>query len=297
MIVDGRRVLRVFPRRTDYTPRGPYAVVGEPPAGLPKDIAEVHISCLFTWDLEECWRLEELYRALGITKEIFLGGPAVRGFPGAFRPGLYVAREFRKRDGQRYQVTFTSRGCSENCPWCLVPEYEGGLRPLADVEPGNIIQDNNFLACPKEHRRKVYRMLRSQSTVRFAGGLDARHLTAWDVEELEQLSIRELYFAADCGDRLRHLEKAAYHLREFGAHLTPDGRRRKLRCYVLCGFDGGSVDAARNRLERVWELGFLPFAQLYQPPGGFVNYDRGWKALQKQWCRPAIMFAQHKGKG
>lgn len=47
-------ILRVFPRRTSYTPDDPLVRIGPPGAwdvGL--DVDEVHISVPFTWDMGE----------------------------------------------------------------------------------------------------------------------------------------------------------------------------------------------------------------------------------------------------
>ena len=42
-------IIRVFTRRTSYTPDDTYALVGLPPIEIPAH-DEVHISCTFTWD-------------------------------------------------------------------------------------------------------------------------------------------------------------------------------------------------------------------------------------------------------
>ena len=53
-------MIRVFPRRTKWTPNDDLAFIGEPPIiGRPPDLP-VYVSCSFTWDLNEC---ERLYRS------------------------------------------------------------------------------------------------------------------------------------------------------------------------------------------------------------------------------------------
>jgi hypothetical protein len=59
---------RVFPRRTNATPDDAYAFVGSPPALLPDDITEIHISVSFTFDLEEAERLCEAWSKIAPTK-------------------------------------------------------------------------------------------------------------------------------------------------------------------------------------------------------------------------------------
>jgi len=74
--------------------------------------------------------------------------------------------------------------------------------------------------------------------------------------------------------------------------FIPKPRRR---VYVLIGFDGEAVSQAHDRLETVWQMGGTPFAQLYQPADHWIEYSHEWKALARQWSRPAIMAAIHGG--
>ena len=268
-------VIRVFPRRTSFTPNDPYVFIGDPPMMRP-EADEVHISVTFTWDVVEGWRLRGSWAQYYPTVKI--GGPAIPGaFVGDFRPGMYV----------KPGVTFTSRGCNRRCPWCLVPEREGRLL-LLDIQPGSIISDNNLLQAGRDHISTVFDMLRCQGkAATFSGGLDARLVDDWVANELRTVPIREVYLAADTKASLSALRCAVGKL---GSFL----KRRQLRCYVLIGFDGETIAGATERLEAVWETGCLPFAQLYQPPEGRIEYSHDWRALQREWDRPAAMFAQHR---
>jgi len=273
-------VIRVFPRRTSMTPTDAMAFVGDPPLWRPQ-ADEVHISCTFTWDIEESKRLQEAWaQYYPIVK---LGGPAILDgdyYAGKlsrhFEPGMYV----------KHGVTFTSRGCPYKCPWCLVPEYENGIRTLP-VQPGWIVQDNNLLATPRAHQDQVYAMLRAQGRkVSFPGGLDTRLIDDWVVEQLRILSIKEVFLACDSKGALPMLREAVKKLSFL--------KRRQLRCYVLIGFRGEPFQEAIERLETVWKAGCLPFAQLYQPPDCYIEYPHRWKTLARTWSRPAAMFALHK---
>jgi hypothetical protein len=269
------RIARVFPRRTSYTPTDDYAFVGDPPLWRPSDIGEVHVSCTFTWDKPEAERLAEAWRIhLGVP--VRLGGPAYGSPCDTFTPGRFV----------KGGVVFTSRGCDRRCPWCLVPEREGRLH-LLPISDGNVINDNNFAQTPKEHREMVYAMLRRQPRAAvFAGGIDARLVTDEFAEEMRSIRVNELFLAADTERSLPSLREAAGRL----AFLS----REKLRCFVMVGYGGETVEQAEARLEAVWQAGAVPFCQLYQPPDRFVAYPREWRALHKTWSRPAAMKAMHK---
>lgn len=266
-------LVRVFPRRTAYTPDDNLAFVGEPPMWRPP-IERVLVSVTFTWDRAEGERLAESWRRF--CRDVTIGGPAYGDPGGEFEPGLFI----------RQGITFTSRGCNNHCPWCPVPEREGKWRPIR-ITPGYVIQDNNFLQAPEPHRRAVYAMLRNERRgAVFAGGLDTRLITDEIAEELRGLRIGAVFLAADTDAALAPLERALPKLSFLG--------REKLRCYVLCGWNGETIAQARARLERVWELGAMPFAQLYQPPEGRKReYGAEWRELARLWSRPALMKLTH----
>ncbi|MFH0899052.1 MAG: hypothetical protein V2A73_00340 [Pseudomonadota bacterium] len=274
-------MLRVFPRRTAYTPIDDMAFVGDPPLIWPNDekpeANEVHVSVAFTWDVDEGQRLAEAWRHhYPIVK---VGGPAMGSKPNGFTPGLYIRRG----------VTFTSRGCNGFCPWCLVPQREGKLRLCDPIPEGYVVQDNNFLQCPRSHRQRVYQMLaRQRRAALFAGGLQASLVNDQIADELRGLRIESVFLAADTRDSLWALERALKKL----AFLP----RRKLRCYTMVGYGNELLDEAEERLETIWRLGAMPFAQLYRPPEGRAEYSREWAALARKWSRPAAMMATHKSK-
>ena len=251
------------------TPRGPLVFVGDPPLWRPK-ADEVHISVCFTWDIEEGRRLQGAWQQY--YPIVRLGGPALGNPPNGFVPGMYV----------RHGVTFTTVGCNNGCPWCLVPGKEGRLREINDFAAGYIVQDNNLLQASRSHIRKVFAMLRPRAAV-FSGGFQSNLVDDWVAEEMRGLRISQLFLAADTEAALNPLAKAIKKL-----SFLP---RRKLRCYVLIAYDGETLEQAEARLRRVWELGAMPFAQLYQPPDHYVEYDCEWKRLARTWMRPAAMKA------
>ncbi|RPJ40066.1 MAG: hypothetical protein EHM35_00220 [Planctomycetaceae bacterium] len=265
-------ILRVFPRRTALTPDDPLAFVGDPPLWRPT-AAEVHVSVAFTWDQAEGQRLAEAWALY--YPVVKLGGPAFDACPNGFTPGQYI----------KAGVTFTTHGCNNNCPWCLVHVREGRLREIRNFAPGYIIQDNNILQASPAHLERVGGMLNSQRYAIFSGGLEARRLDDWRIDWLRGLRISEVFLAADTAGALKPLERAIERL------ALP---RRKCRVYVLIAYGDEDIEAARERLEAVWQLGGLPFAQLYQPADYWINYPQPWKALARTWSRPAAMFAAHK---
>lgn len=249
------------------TPVDGFAFTGDPPMLRP-EAGEVHISVAFTWDKSKAERLRgawgQYYRV------VKLGGPAFDDPGNSFTPGLYV------RNG----IAFTSRGCNFECPWCLVPKREGKLR-LLEIQPGNIIQDNNLLQCPSSHIQKVFAMLKRQSAVEFKGGLDSRLLTDDIAEELRTLRIRQVFFSCDTKEAIQPLSQA---LKRLGLP------RQKVRCYVLVKFNPNeTISEATERMLQVWKAGAMPFVQLYQPPDKWIDYPQEWRYFARTWSRPAAM--------
>src|SRR5574343_1284372 len=149
-------MIRGFPRRTSWTPLDRLSFVGDPGLFRPPE-QPVHISVTFTWDIPEG---ERLYRSWSrFYRDVQLGGPAFGDRGGLFVAGRYV------KDG----VTVTSRGCPNQCGFCLVPEREGDIRELPIVD-GWDVADNNILACSQKHIHAVFEMLRGQpEPIKFYG--------------------------------------------------------------------------------------------------------------------------------
>lgn len=275
------KIIRVFPsglkkRGGSLLPNDKYAFIGDPPLdGFRPEADEVHISCTFTWDKVEAERLGEAWSQY--YEVVKVGGVAYGSPIYGFTPGKYI------KNG----ITFTSRGCNNQCPWCSARVDEGKISPLYDFPPGYIIQDNNLLQCDKSHLDRVFEMLRYQPRqVIFSGGLDSRLITDDIADSIRDLPIESVFLACDTKEAIKPLRRAVQKL-----HLP----RRKTRCYVLLKFnDGETISNARERLELVWEAGAMPFAQLYQPKDRWINYPREWKELAREWARPAVMIASHK---
>jgi hypothetical protein len=259
-------MIRVFPRKTKWTPTDDLAFVGEPPLFRPMDQEKpVLISVTFTWDLPTARRLQQSW--LRFYRDVRIGGPALDDPGDTFVPGRFV----------KTGVTFTSRGCPKRCPWCFAWRREGPIR-LLPIIPGRIVQDSNLLACPKRHIQAVFDMLSNQHAVVFSGGLDATLFGDWHRKLLDKIHLEAVWFSCDTASAIPHLKRAA--------HICEGIPEEKRRCYALIGFGDESLADAERRLECIYELGFLPFAQLFR--GENTNdWSPAWRALARKWARPA----------
>lgn len=265
-------MIRVFPRKTNWTPTDDLAFVGDPGLFRPP-IQPIKISVTFSWDIPEA---ERLYRAWSTYyPDVEIGGPAFGDPGGEFVPGMFV----------KPGVTFTSRGCNKTCKHCFAPVREGGIRELPIVD-GWDVADNNLLACSEGHVLRVFEMLRRQpEPIKLSGGLDADLLTEKHVELLKTIRLKYAWFACDYPGAIQKLERVA--------DLMSDFSQYKKRCYVLIGFEGETVRQAEKRLRAVYNLGFDPMAMLYRGEES-KEYSREWLDLRRYWVLPAIYRNQEK---
>lgn len=281
--VSEMRIARVFVSKTNMSPRDDNAYFGMPGLYTPK-YDQVHISVTFTWDLPKVEILKQEWSRYGQVK---VGGPALEDAGDEFVAGQYL------KEG----VTITSRGCpydSSRCPFCFVPKREGQIRELPIV-PGNIVQDNNLLACSKTHRDKVFAMLRMQKRIDFAGGLEAGRVTDSVIEQLRSLKIHQIWLSYDRAERKADLVRVVEKLKRYFP-------RDKIRCYVLIGYQGDTLTEAEGRLKEAWDIGTLPFAMRYRTSAGqwegtYLFNERQWNLLTRKWTRPAATKASMNIEG
>jgi hypothetical protein len=167
-----------------------------------------------------------------------------------------------------------------------VPLREGNFARELPIREGWNILDDNLLACSEAHVRKVFTMLNRQKRgmVQFTGGLEAARLKPWHIELLKSLRPKQMFFAFDTPDDLPALEEAA---RMFKA--AEYGTRNNLRCYVLVGYPGDTLQDAEQRLKTVMRLGICPMAMLYRDNSGTTKQE--WRHFQRMWARPAVIYS------
>jgi hypothetical protein len=287
------RLIRVFPRKTKATPRDDLARFDTPKSkrerkrvGSPDlldDADEVHVSVTFTWDKPKAERMAEQWRQVAPVK---IGGVAYGDTSLEFIPGRYI----------RPGYTITSRGCPRRCWFCSVWKKWPEANPLPIYDGWNVL-DDNLLACPEWHVRKVFEMLRRQTQrVEFTGGLEALALQEYQVELLASLSPKPAMFWAyddpeHTPDTLESMERAARLMLQAG--FTRESHR--LRCYVLIGYPRDTFATAEKRLMDMVRIGFTPMAMLWKPEvEAAMKWEPApaWRAFQRRWVRPPIIHAR-----
>jgi hypothetical protein len=271
------RIIRVFPRKTSYTPDDDYCFFDLPPfPDLLPPHDEVHISCAMTWDRPRARELAYQWE-MATDKPVKLGGPAFHSPVTEFVQGRYL----------KPNIIFTTRGCNNACPWCIVPKLEGKLTQYESIPVGNIIQDNNFLQTDRKHKDKVFEMLKTQRRISFKGGLEPDLIDDHFVENVRNLRIDELWLACDTDARFPLFAAGCEKLTKAGFN------REKIFCYVLSY--GKDMDADAERAKAVFEAGAMPFMQLYRDFSETkTEYSKEWEQFARGWQRPAIIKAKMK---
>lgn len=181
-----------------------------------------------------------------------------------------------------FSIQFLSRGCMRNCPFCLVQQKEGFIKPVdpADLNPrGRHIEvlDNNFFANP-EWKEAVKYLMESGQKVNLHG-VDARIMNEEQAFYLNRLRIlKNIHIAwdlptLDLTDKLKEVIK----------YLKP----WKLTCYVLVGFNS-TIEQDLYRLERLRELRIRPFVMPYRDYEGKRQPTQYAKDLAHWANRPEL---------
>jgi len=138
---------------------------------------------------------------------------AIRGGTGySTYSSLEPWHEFMKPDYSIYpaykrDIGFLTRGCLRNCPWCVVPKFEGDLRVVKDFDEvwtGRkeiCFLDNNILGLPSTFRRAVEKAREHGIKISFNQGLDIRLLDSASAGLLSHMPTYEaLHFGFDSLD-------------------------------------------------------------------------------------------------
>lgn len=187
-----------------------------------------------------------------------------------------------------YSIIFTTRGCVRNCDFCLVRQKEGLLHniPICSLNPkGKHIKvlDNNFFA-NKTWRENLEILKGFNQPLEFNAGIDLRLLTVEQCEALQSCKIKSIHCA---WDNYKDKEVILPKLEMLSKYIKP----HKILCYVLIGFENHElVDTDIERVNKIWELGVLPFVMVY------INFDvPNWEKSRScrrfaRWCNNRYLF-------
>lgn len=161
-------------------------------------------------------------------------------------------------------IGFLTRGCPNNCPFCIVSKKEGRIsHKVADLSEfwrgqKNIeLMDANILAC-KDREDLLQQLIDSKARVNFNQGLDARFITEETAEMLSRVKIKALHFAFDL---MKNEDKICKGL-EIWSRYSPVSRREQI-VYILTNYNT-TFEEDYYRVQKVREYGFNPDVRVYR---------------------------------
>ena len=159
-----------------------------------------------------------------------------------------------------YAIGYITRGCPNNCPWCVVPAKEGPIKPYREweeiVRPDTkklVLMDNNILAS-EYGISQLESLIGTGYEIDLNQGMDARLVTDRIAGILARLKwIRFIRFSCDQIPQIEAIERAAELLEGYGK------KPYNLFIYLLVTKD---VENAAYRVERLKRLkGISIYAQ------------------------------------
>jgi len=201
-----------------------------------------------------------------------------------------------------YAVGFLTRGCINNCKWCIVPLKEGRIKKyrtidqLARQDTKKItLMDNNFLASDAEFVKEQLELSISMNyLLDFNQALDCRLITSQNAQILAKVNWqRYIRFACDHDAQIAPMEKAVRYLRECGF-------KKEIFVYVLA-IEFASAYKRVMALLRMDEK-IVPFvmpyksisADLQMPLEDVAKIKRLARWCNKAWIRTSCEFKNYK---
>lgn len=182
---------------------------------------------------------------------------------------------------------FLTRGCCNNCSFCIVSNKEGRcskkVANLSEFWRGQKyikLLDPNILAC-KEHLELLQQLVDSGAKVDFTQGLDARFITRENLELLKQIKIEMLHFAFD----FMKFENRIIQGLKLAKEVLNISERKAI-VYMLTNYDT-TLEEDMYRVRKIKELGYSPDVRIYRKeslPRPHVLRD-----LQR-WCNNRFLY-------
>lgn len=183
---------------------------------------------------------------------------------------------------------FLTRGCCNNCSWCVVPQKEGKIRPYNDVEQiavdgrkNLILMDNNILASGDYAKNQFEKIIKNNYRIDFNQAMDAR-LVDNDFAKLIAKTkwIRYIRFGCDTENQVSFCKEAIEKIRKYGYK----GR------FMLYTMIIGNIDECLRRVN-FWrnDKNVSCFAQPFR---SFDNKNTipQWQRDFARWCNIVSIF-------
>ncbi len=197
-----------------------------------------------------------------------------------------------------YAIGYLTRGCPNNCRWCVVPQKEGKIRAyrgwkeiVRQDTDKLVLMDNNILAC-EYGINQLESLTGSRYRIDLNQGMDARLVTEQAADILSRLSwIRFIRFSCDQREQIAPVRRAVELLMERGVRpyrifiyllVTADIEDASERVEALKGYKSINLYAQAERNER---LGIRPNDMQMEFQQRYVYSGRYRKETWEEYCR------------
>ena len=197
-----------------------------------------------------------------------------------------------------YAIGYLTRGCPNNCRWCVVPQKEGKIRAyrgwkeiVRQDTDKLVLMDNNILAC-EYGINQLESLTGSRYRIDLNQGMDARLVTEQAADILSRLSwIRFIRFSCDQREQIAPVRRAVELLMGRGVRpyrifiyllVTSDLADASERVEALKGYKGISLYAQAERNER---MGIVPNKMQMEFQQRYVYSGRYRQETWGEYCQ------------
>lgn len=203
-----------------------------------------------------------------------------------------------------YAYGFLTRGCPNNCKWCVVPRKEGAIVPYMDVDDIAIegrtklvLMDNNFLAAGDYAHEQLDKIIERGYRVDFNQALDARLVTddfAKKLAKVKWLDKNRIRFGCDTLVQVKECERAMEMIVRYGFHgeffLYTMLNDNFQECYNRIHYWWDILQDKRERHAGNW---VYAYAQPYRDPYNPHRPIPQWQKDMANWVNKKAHFVAH----
>lgn len=201
---------------------------------------------------------------------------------------------------------FLTRGCTNRCPWCVVPKKEGMIRPYMDVDEIAIegrtrlvLMDNNFLASGDYAMMQLDKIILRGYRVDFNQALDARLVTdnvAKLLARVKWLDKNRIRFGCDTPAQIAECERAMDLINRYGfkgqyfLYTMIGGKSDFAESYTRVNYWWKKMQAIRQHHEG---RQVYAYAQPYRDPNDPHYVIPQWQRDMANWVNKKAHFVAH----
>lgn len=172
-----------------------------------------------------------------------------------------------------YSIVRFSRGCVRRCRFCVVPEKEGGIKPVEvkNLNPKGkriVVQDNNFFASPLWYSAIGF-LNEIGQPVDFQG-VDVWEMTTRKLQELSRVPLAANQAVKIAWDWPK--QEISSVLRRLLGRIPAN----KIMCYVLIGYDS-TPEQDLHRVRTLWDrYRVRPYVMSYNENSPYQSAFERW---------------------